>query len=509
MLQASTPATGELRPSRFREAGPEEIDQAAALAARAGAALAGLPPRALSHLLRALAGELRRCAEELVALAEGETSLGLERLRGELVRTCSQLSLFAAGAGSGHYLEPVIRTAAGGAPDLRRLQTPLGLIAVFPAANFPLAFGVLGTDVASALAAGCPVAVKAHPGHPETSAALAQLAGRVLRGERLPEAALTLLQGASPAVGEALVDHPLVQGVSFTGSLAVGSALYRRGAERSSPIPVFAEMGSVNPVFVTEGVTREQPGAFARGLFESVNLGNGQFCTKPGLVFCPSGASADLVALLREMVTASRPRPMLSRRMAKAYAAGTLGLREWADLGTPGAGTPGGEAGFSVGPAIASTSWSRVRGHAQLWDEIFGPVAIVVACDGIEEFEEAARCMPGSLTATIHCLPGEVRGVAGLARAVAARAGRVIWRGFPTGVTVADAMQHGGPYPASTQPWATSVGDFAVRRWQRPVCYQNWPDQLLPKALQSANPLRLRRLLDGHWTRQPDRRGQA
>jgi acyl-CoA reductase-like NAD-dependent aldehyde dehydrogenase len=465
------------------------------------------PPAARAPLLRAIADALESDRGVLVATADRETSLGAARLNGELDRTSGQLRMFAAIAEEGSFVEAIVSTPDPDAkpiprPDVRRMLVPLGPVAVFTPSNFPLAFGVAGGDSASALAAGCPIVVKGHPSHPETSDACARAIERAVERVDAPRGVFSLVQSADPAVSRALVRDPAIQAVAFTGSLAAGRALFDVAAARPDPIPVYAEMGSVNPVFISPAALGARADAIAEGLAGSITQGTGQFCTKPGLAFVPDDdRGRQFARALAARLDKWPAGPMLNASLAQtldrdlAAIAGLEGVER-----LTGAAASGEER--RRGATLVAADRETWMASRLLRDEHFGPFSVIVFCEP-DRMAHVARVMSGSLTATIHAEPSDREWASGLADALSTRAGRIVWNGYPTGVAVTWAMHHGGPYPASTSPLHTSVGATAIRRFLRPVAWQNTPDDLLPEALRDANPLGIQRLVDGEWTRLP------
>jgi NADP-dependent aldehyde dehydrogenase len=475
--------------------GAADVATATAAAAEAFAEYRRWPAARRAVLLRGIADGLEALGDELVAVADAETGLGETRLSGEVGRTCGQLRAFADLVTAGWHVEAMIDTAG---PDLRRMLVPLGPVAVFGASNFPLAFSVPGGDTASALAAGCPVVVKAHPSHPRTSALCARAITAALADAGAPAGVFGLVEGASNAVGEALVTAPAITAVGFTGSLAGGRALYDLAAARPQPIPVYAEMGSLNPVFVTAGALAARGQAIAEGFVGSMTMGTGQFCTKPGLVFVPAGAAQGFVDAVAEGLAGVEGGPLLNDRIRD-----TLAGQLEATTALPGVqAVVRGSAGDVCTPTLLRVDWETYAATPALAEEHFGPVSVVVAVPD-DGFAEAAGTLAGSLTATVHAEPAEHDAVAALLEVLREKAGRLVWNGFPTGVAVTHAMQHGGPYPATTNPLHTSVGSTSIRRFLRPVAYQDTPAALLPDELRDENPLGILRLVNGRWTPAP------
>jgi NADP-dependent aldehyde dehydrogenase len=504
------PRTGEAFGPAFPDATDTEVADAVAAATTAFATLRRTDGPTLARLLEAIADGLEALGDTLIDTAVHETGLGEARITGERGRTCGQLRAFAEVARTGSHLDlriyPADPAATPPRPDLRRMQVPLGPVAVFGASNFPLAFSVPGGDTASALAAGCPVLAKAHPSHPATS----QLAGQVIVDAvahvGLPAGTFALLHGRDPAVSRALVSAPGLAAVGFTGSEAAGRALFDLAAAREVPIPVYAEMGSLNPQVVTEAAIVDRAEALATELVGSITLGTGQFCTKPGLVFVPdSDAGRRLEHLLAAAAGAVEPAPLLNRGIGDGLAARLAEVTGLAGVEV----TAGGEvseheaAGVWATPTILVTDAATFTATPSLHAECFGPAAIVVRVLTLEAMTALVSALDGSLTASIHAADGDVDHLDALVDALTHRAGRVVWNQVPTGVAVTHAMHHGGPYPASTSARDTSVGTAAIARFVRPVVYQNTPQALLPEPLRDANPTSRWRLVDGAWTRDP------
>lgn len=497
------PTSGEAFGPPFHDATDEEVAAATAGAADAFPALRRQPREAVVRLLHGIADRLEGLGDALVETAAAETGLGATRISSERARTCGQLRAFADVVVEGSYVEARIDTAdphrQPPRPDLRRMQIPLGPVAVFGASNFPLAFSVPGGDTASALAAGCPVVVKAHPSHPATSELCGRAVADAVAEAGLPSGTFSLLHGRDVGVGRSLVLAPQVKAVGFTGSQAAGRALFDLGASRPEPIPVYAEMGSLNPVFVTPAAVQRRIQEIARGFVASMTLGTGQFCTKPGLVFVPEGAQAleqAVVAALRETTSGVMLNEGIRTGLLERLT-GTTRLNAVDVLFASG----GDGGGYRCGATLLATTAPVFARTPELAEEHFGPVSVIVRCGGVDEMVAVARRLPGSLTATLHAEPGDE--VDALFDALRQVAGRLVWNGFPTGVAVSHAMHHGGPYPATTFPAHTSVGSAAIRRFLRPVSYQDVPERLLPDALHDANPLGIVRMVDGRLTADP------
>jgi NADP-dependent aldehyde dehydrogenase len=475
--------TGEVLGIVAQESTGEEAGAACARAAEAFPELEGMGRDGRAGLLRAMAGALETARTRIVEVADRESALGEQRLNGELTRTCFQLNLFADVLHEGAYTEATIDhagpTAMGPRPDLRRMLVPVGPVAVFGASNFPLAFSVPGGDTASALAAGCPVVVKAHPSHPATSQLCFELLAGAVRETRAPEGTLGLVHGAQ--AGTDLVAHPAIRAAAFTGSNRGGRALFDVANARPEPIPFYAEMGSLNPLVVTPSAAAERAEEIAEGYVGSVTLGAGQFCTKPGLVFVPAGEAGDRVrAAMAGRVRALGGTTLLNTGIREAFEDGVGRLR--------------GQAGVEVvaeGDGTAAPVLFAVRAAdfgGALTEECFGPAAVLVEYAGEEELLAVLTGLPGNLTATVHT-SGEDAVLAGrLAGALREKAGRLVWNGFPTGVAVSHAQHHGGPYPATTNALHTSVGATSIRRFLRPVTWQDAPAGVLPLELRDGDP---------------------
>ncbi|MFJ6853081.1 aldehyde dehydrogenase (NADP(+)) [Streptomyces sp. NPDC091271] len=493
------PRTGNPREQVAVEATAEEVDRAVRAAHAVRGALADRTVRAA--FLRTAADLLAEAQEHVIEAADAETALGPARLTGELARTAAQLRAFAEVVDEGAYLDIHIDHEDGSRtppwPDLRRYKIPLGVVAVYAASNFPLAFSVPGGDTASALAAGCPVVVKAHPDHPATSEICASLLRRAAAQHGLPEDVLTVVHGFD--AGVELVKHPLVSAAGFTGSIRGGRALFDAAASRPTPIPFHGELGSLNPVVVTEAAAAERGEQIGAGLGGSMTMGAGQFCTKPGFVFAPSGEAGDqLLKSLTETVSGTGAGVMLDHRMRDAFVHGVAERAALPDVDAPV--TPGAGGEHTVSPGFFTVPAQRLaqKGpHDALLEECFGPVTVVARYDSADEITAVLSRLPGNLTATLQIATEEADGsAAGLLAELTPVAGRVLVNGWPTGVAVAPAQHHGGPYPATTST-STSVGATAIERWLRPVSYQSTPEALLPPELREDNPQNLPRRVDG------------
>jgi acyl-CoA reductase-like NAD-dependent aldehyde dehydrogenase len=448
--------------------------------------------------LEEVAAALEEDAGVLVPLAARETNLGIARLQGELKRTVFQLRLFAAEIRSGEHLDATIDHAdpgwgMGPRPDLRRMNVPLGVVGVFGASNFPFAFSVMGGDSASALASGCSVVYKAHEGHPGLSLRTAETVQRGLREAGAPAGLFTLVTGRAAA--EALVDHPLVKAIGFTGSTAGGRALAERAFARAEPIPFYGELGGINAVFVTEKAWRARRDSILSGYAASLSLGMGQFCTKPGLLFVPGGTTAEAAGVLHAAFADFEPAPLLTERLHEGY---RNAVKEVS--GQPGV-EPLVEGTFDSAPmptVLRVASASVFEQPELLRQEMFGPASLLVEYREESELTALAELLEGQLTTTLQAEADD--DVTDLGARLADISGRVLWNGWPTGVTVSFAQHHGGPYPATTSA-TTSVGTAAVGRFMRPVAHQDFPASRLPEPLQDTNPWSVPQRINGTWTR--------
>jgi NADP-dependent aldehyde dehydrogenase len=496
------PSTGEPGPA-YEEATTDDVRAAVAAASDVHRSGALADPAERAALLRGAAARLRAAGDEIAATAMRETGLPEARLRGELERTAGQLEAFAAVVDAGDYVEAIIDTPDPDAkpiprPDVRRMLVPIGPVAVFGASNFPLAFSTAGGDTASALAAGVPVIVKGHPSHPGTSELVARELSAAVAGAGLPAGTFAHLPAASLEVAQALVDAPAVKAVGFTGSYAGGRSIADRAAARPEPIPVFAEMGSVNPIVVTEAALGERADAIAEGLAASVAGFGGQLCTKPGVVLIPGGGAGDAFAAnVAARLDATEPTVLLNERLRDALRDSVSRLDAERMGGAADAGGPG----FRHQPTAYRADASALAANPELLDERFGPVVLFLTYGSRDELLAALDRFEGQLTGTLHAQGGE--DVGAIVDALRERVGRVIFDGFPTGVAVTYGMHHGGPFPSTSAPAHTSVGMTAITRWLRPVAFQNAPESVLPAELRAGNPLGSWRRVDGELTREP------
>jgi alpha-ketoglutaric semialdehyde dehydrogenase len=493
-----------LEPS-FISATTDDVDRAVELAAAAAPVLALLSGAARGKFLRAIAANLETKADDLVARAMLETGLPEARLKGEVARTAGQLRLYGQSAERGDWLDARIETAQPDRkplpkPDHRSMLRPLGPVVVFGSSNFPFAYSVAGGDTASAFAAGCPVIVKAHPAHPGTSELVGRLVLHAVRDCGLPEGTFSLLFDAGFEVGQALVKHPQIKAAGFTGSVKGGRALSDLGAARPEPIPVYAEMGSVNPVFILPGALAERAAGLVEGLYGSAMVGVGQFCTNPGLIVLQKSPAAEqFVRDLAARLSATLEGVMLTPGIRKAFVANTTSRAQQTGVRVLAQGNAASLC--SAAPVWFETEALGFLGNKSLAEEIFGPSSLVIWCKDRAEMLKVAAHVEGSLTATLQVGAAEAKEQGDLIAVLATKAGRLVLNGYPTGVEVSHAIVHGGPYPATSDGGrTTSVGTRALGRWARPICYQGFPDDLLPAELQNANPLGMLRLVNGEWS---------
>ncbi|TDC56141.1 aldehyde dehydrogenase (NADP(+)) [Actinomadura sp. KC345] len=469
-ITAVDPRTGERLGPEYRYGGEAEVEWACALADEASGAYRAASPERRAAFLEAVAAGLDDLTGELVARATSETGLPAARVTGEVARTTGQLRLFAGDlrAAGGPFAR--VDPADDGGPEIRQGRVPLGPVAVFGASNFPLAFSVAGGDTAAALAAGCPVIVKAHDAHPGTCELVGRAVSEAVREAGLPEGVFSMLYGDGPTLGIALVTDPRVQAVGFTGSRAAGLAIAKAAAARPRPIPVYAEMSSVNPVFLLPEALEAGGGELAGAFAGSVTLGAGQFCTNPGLVFAVRGPALDTFLDAAAKAIAGDPgAPMLTPGIARAYADGVARLERHPAVEILARGR---EPDAAVGGAAALAAVDAEHFGPGLQEEIFGACSLVVRCEDLAQIAELARGLEGQLTATLHAGPGDREAADRLLPVLERLAGRIVWDGWPTGVRVGHAMVHGGPFPATSDARTTSVGSLAVERFQRPVAYQ-------------------------------------
>ena len=481
---SSTPVTGT--PISVSKGTPAQVDEAAQAAEAAFPAYAATTRETRAAFLEAIADEIEARGDTITEIGTAETGLPAGRLEGERGRTTSQLRLFAAHIRDGAYLDirhdPALPDRAPlPRPDLRMVQRPTGPVAVFGASNFPLAFSTAGGDTASALAAGCPVVVKGHEAHPGTAEVVAEAIHAAIEATGMPAGTFSMIHGGSHEVGGALVRHPLIKAVGFTGSLRGGKALFDLCAQRPEPIPFFGELGSINPMFFLPAAMASRAEEMAKGWAGSLTMGAGQFCTNPGALVLIEGAETEtFLAAAKEALEATAPQTMLTEGIADAYRTGAETLSSQSGVQEVMTSTCDLR---NAAPYLLRTTGSAWMQNETLGHEVFGPLGIAIVVRDADEMLAVAKHFAGQLTATLMMDEDDTPLAQRLLPVLERMAGRVLANGFPTGVEVCDAMVHGGPYPASTNFGATSVGTMAIRRFLRPVCYQNLPEALLPQDL--------------------------
>ena len=484
-FRAVKPIDGTSYGAEIPEHNKTEVDALIAKAAATRNAIASQSPKERAALLRAIAAEIEAVRPSLIESACAETALPEARIAGEITRTTVQFELFARLVESGKHLAVAIDKAdpnysPAPRPDIRKMNQPLGVVAIFAASNFPLAFSVAGGDAASAIAAGNAIIAKAHPAHPNTCATVESAIKKALTQSGLSADTYSVVQGVNPEITHWLALHKEVKAIGFTGSEVVGRILVDLGAKRPEPIPVFAEMGSLNPVFVTSSAISDRIEALAKGLIDSALMGSGQFCTKPGLIFTP--ANDEFLSTLKSHLATLSAAPLLSKSIAERYTSSISKLA--ADGKLEVASGISQDQGFGVTPTVFITDWQTASQNPELLEEHFGPTTVVITSDE-SKFVEIAKSLHGQLTATIQGTDSDKP--AELLEVLTHKAGRVIWTGFPTGVAVTSAMNHGGPWPSSSSH-TTSVGTDAIFRFLRPVAYQGFGQSVLPEPLQDSNP---------------------
>jgi 2,5-dioxopentanoate dehydrogenase len=506
----SSPA-GEVLPGSFVQADSEEVEHAVAKAKAAYAVYKNKPGLEKASFLRAIADEIEALGAELIERACAESGLPEARITGERGRTTGQLRLFATLLEDGHWAEATIDTALPDRapvprPDIRKMLLPVGPVVVFTASNFPLAFSTAGGDTASALAAGNPVIVKVHPYHAGTNELVAGAIAAAAKKTGMPDGVFSSLNAIEFSVGETLVLHPEVKSVAFTGSFFGGKSLHELAQKRKEPIPVFAEMGSVNPVILLPEKLESAPAQLAATMASSLNMGAGQFCTNPGvMVVMESEAASSFQGSLAQEIKKLAPQAMLHHNIYKNYTARTeeiftkTQVEKLAESDTEGSSLKG-------RPAVARVSGSDFIQHPEIAEEIFGPFSLLIVCSGADELEKVMAAFDGQLTASVLATDADVEKYATAIKTIQEVVGRLIFNGVPTGVEVCYAMQHGGPYPSTTDGRFTSVGVDAIKRFVRPVAFQDAPDAYLPDELRDANPLKIWRRINGQLSQEPIKR---
>ncbi|GAA0840667.1 MAG: aldehyde dehydrogenase (NADP(+)) [Cupriavidus sp.] len=495
------PATGEKLEPAYQGSTAADVERACALAEAAFDTYRATSPEQRATFLESIAAGLEALGDELIQRAHAETALPLARLQGERGRTAGQLRLFARvlrdGRWQGATLDSALPERTPPRPDLRMQRIAVGPVAVFGASNFPLAFSVAGGDTASALAAGCPVVAKAHPAHPGTSELVGRVIQKAVADAGLPEGVFSMVQGVGNAIGTALVAHPVIQAVGFTGSRAGGLALLNVANNRPVPIPVYAEMSSINPVYLLPEALAARGEQIARDLVDSLVMGVGQFCTNPGLLLAIEGPALETFRGAAHAALTGKPAAtMLTPGIHQAFERGVAQLSELSGLTRAACGIEA-TGPNQARPVFFETSADQFIADHRMHAEVFGPSTVLVVCKDADALVAVTRILEGQLTATVQADQGDHALAARLLPALERKVGRVLFNGYPTGVEVSFAMVHGGPFPATSDTRTTSVGATALDRFLRPVCYQNVPANLLPEALKDGNPLKLWRLKDG------------
>lgn len=506
-FQAFAPAANNSLPGNFHLATAEELESVLSLADKAFPAYRELSYAQRADFLDAIAKEIMDLGDVLIERCSAESALPAARITGERARTCGQLQLFAKLLRDGWWVDARIDTAQPDRKpvpkvDIRRMLVPIGPVAVFGASNFPLAFSTAGGDTASALAAGCPVIVKAHSSHPGTNELVSSAIIKAARQTGMPEGVFSSVYLSHTDV-MTFVKHPVIKAVGFTGSRHVGMQLFQAACSRPDPIPVYAEMSAINPVVLMEHALQERKETIAKDLAGSVVLGVGQFCTNPGLILLTdSEASKAFRDQFAQEISATTPATMLNKNIHKAYEEGVKTFQRAGEISVLGQSSTAAVAEkYQAQPVVHMTHAADFIAKKEFSDEIFGPATLVVVCKDDAELLDALQSLEGQLTATIHAAPEDEAGIKPVIDIITQKAGRIIYGGYPTGVEVCHSMQHGGPFPATTDGRSTSVGTAAIYRFVRPAAYQSFPDHLLPDPLKNANPLGILRLVDGEWTK--------
>jgi alpha-ketoglutaric semialdehyde dehydrogenase len=507
-FHAINPAVDKKLDTTFHEATINEVDNAVKQASEAFQVYRTKSGKEKAQFLETIAEEILAIGDELIKRCMEETGLPEARLVGERGRTVNQLKLFAQLVREGSWVDARIDTADAERkplpkPDVRSMLRALGPVGIFGASNFPLAFSVAGGDTASALAAGCTVVVKGHPAHPGTSELVGLAIQRAVKKCNLPAGTFSLVQGKSTAVGLAIVQHPLITAIGFTGSYRGGKAIFDEANKRTVPIPVYAEMGSTNPVFILPGALKERKEKIATDLAASVTQGTGQFCTNPGLVFSQSSDDQkQFFDALINSVSNIDAGTMLTADICNAYKNGIDRLTKHPEIITAAKGKTSDGSGSKAQAYVLQSTVSSFISHHEFEEEIFGPSTLAVTATSKAELLQAAKNLHGHLTATLHATESDLKEYAELISILEQKVGRLILNGYPTGVEVTHAMVHGGPFPSTTDSRSTSVGTAAITRFVRAVCYQSFPSSSLPAELHDGNPLGIWRLINGERKQQ-------
>jgi len=503
-FRAVNPATGEVMEPSYAEATINEMNQAVESAEKAFEIYQDKKPEEKAHFLETIGREIMELGDELIHRCMSETGLPEARLSGERSRTVNQLNLFADVVREGSWVDARIDTAIPERqlpkPDIRRMYVPLGPVAVFGASNFPLAFSVAGGDTASALAAGCSVVVKAHPAHPGTSEIIGMAIEKAVSLCKMPAGIFSMIFGCTNEVGVNLVQHSGIKAIGFTGSFKGGKALFDIGVSRDEPIPVYAEMGSTNPVFILPDALITHGSQIAEDLSASVTLGVGQFCTNPGVVIIQNSAGLDIfIEELRKKISLTSADTMLTSAIKRNYDEGIACMQsiEGVEIIASGKVEDSGCSGITH---LLQTNVKIFIEHTILEEEVFGPSTLLVIAENHDEMLAAAQSLKGHLTVTIHSTQNDQMKYTELFQIVRNKVGRFVMNGYPTGVEVCNSMHHGGPFPATSDSRVSSVGAAAIQRFVRPLCFQDFPQSLLPDPLKDDNPQNIWRLINGKWT---------
>ena len=506
LLSALNPSTQKILKGQFHIATTEEIDEAMSLATSAYQTYKDTSPKERAAFLNAIADEIMGLGDALVERTMAESGLPKGRVEGERGRTVNQLRLFAKVVEEGSWVEASIDTAIPDRTpfpkaDIRKMLVPTGPVVVYTASNFPLAFSTAGGDTASALASGNPVVVKAHESHLGVNALVSIAIQRAAERTGMPDGVFSSLNGTGLELGQALVKHPLTKSVAFTGSLKAGKAIFDAAAERAEPIPVFSEMGSINPVVILDEALAKRGDQIAKQYAGSVTLGVGQFCTNPGILVVKDGEGfPSFVSTLAAEMQQMTPATMLNENVCANYNKSKDIVLNETGVSLEGESSNSGE-GLQGRPTVASVDAKHFISNPKLQEEVFGPFTMIIKCSNDEDVLQVIQSLKGQLTATIMGEENELPQQKDVIHHLQERVGRIIFNGVPTGVEVCHSMQHGGPFPATTDSRFTSVGTGAIKRFVRPIAFQNWPQALLPAALKDANPLGIWRLLNGEQTK--------
>lgn len=502
VFQAYNPYSGTLLPEKFHTALTQETETALLLAARCFPIFSQLSAERRADFLSAICQEILNLGDTLLERANLETGLPLPRLKNERARTIKQISQFADLLKDGTWVNATLDTTTP--VTLRKMNVPLGPVAVFGSSNFPFAYSVAGVDTGPALAAGCPVIVKAHPAHPGVSELTAQAILKAAIQTNMPEGVISLLFDDGYTVAEQIVKHPSIKAVAFTGSIKGGMALHHLVNERKDPIPVYAEMGSVNPIVILPATLKHNSEKIAKQLVSSITTNGGQFCTKPGLLFLLNTPELEKFKEdLKHELTQIEPATLLTQGIAKNFEKSYSNVVQTHEVNQSARSGQVTDGQNSVVPVLASTDAETFISNPNLKEEIFGPYSLLVIAENHQQMKDALSTLDGQLTASIYWEEKEWNEGMEVLKLLQEKSGRVIINGVPTGVEVSTAMHHGGPFPATIFPYFSSVGKDSILRFVRPQTFQNWPDELLPPALQNSNPTGIMRRVDDNWTSDP------